>query len=238
MIFQGNRLTPKMSQAIHVSRIGTMTNRSRNIGMKIITRSLSLWPRTITRAAPMAATILLAAAVWCGQAQAQPRQVVTTCGTQTLVVGDGNNGYIDATGLQCGKATATLSGALPAGTNNIGLVDPTGTTAVAPVVSGSLENAHVLKNAAGRLYSAYAANLTGGTASNLLIFNATSAPVDGAVTPIVCVPFNSNGVASANYQGLPPASFATGITAVVSSAASCFTKTTGVTTAFISGIVQ
>lgn len=129
--------------------------------------------------------------------------------------------------------TATLQ----AGSATIGKVDITGTTTIAPIVSASLENAHVLKNAAGTLWSVYASNLTGGTASNLLILNATASPGDGAVTPLVCVPF-LGGVASANYQGIPPAAFSTGITAVVSSAASCFTKTTGVTTAFISGIIQ
>jgi len=109
---------------------------------------------------------------------------------------------------------------------------------MAPVVSAALEATHVLKATGGTLYSAYASNLTGGTAGNLLILNATSAPADGAVTPVVCVPFNSSGVASANYANVPPASFASGIVAVVSSASSCFTKTTGVETAFISGIVQ
>jgi len=108
---------------------------------------------------------------------------------------------------------------------------------MAPVVSASLEASHVLKATGGTLYSAYASNLTGGSSGNLLILNATSAPADGAVSPLVCVPF-SGGVASANYANVPPASFSTGIVAVVSSATSCFTKTTGVLTAFISGIVQ
>jgi len=112
------------------------------------------------------------------------------------------------------------------------------TYGITPVVSASLENSHILDASPGNLYSVYASNLTGGAAGNLQIFNATSAPVDGAVTPIVCVPFNSNGVALANYLNGPPAVFATGITAVISSATSCFTKTTGVLTGFISGMVK
>lgn len=114
------------------------------------------------------------------------------------------------------------------------------TAAIAPIVSTALENSHVLKGSAnGILYSVYASNLTGGAVGYLQIYNLTSAPADGAgKTPVVCVPFTSSGVASANYQGLPPAAFDTGITAVISSSTSCFTKTTGVLTGFISGIVK
>ena len=68
---------------------------------------------------------------------------------------------------------------------------------------------------------------------------ATSAPADGAVTPIDCVPLPANGNTAINYAGGgPPEVFSTGITAVVTSAATCFTKTTGVITAFIHGAVQ
>lgn len=73
-----------------------------------------------------------------------------------------------------------------------------------------------------------------------LSFNGTivgNVPADGAVTPVVCVPF-SGGVAQANYDALKPATFSTGITAVVSTATTCFTKTTGFATAFLSGLVQ
>jgi len=94
-----------------------------------------------------------------------------------------------------------------------------------------------LKASAGNAYSVYATNLTA-TSGFLLLFNATSAPVDGAVTPVACAPLSANGVASINYAPSPPGVFSTGITAVVSSAATCFTKTTGVITAFISGSVK
>lgn len=109
---------------------------------------------------------------------------------------------------------------------------------ITPVVSAGLEASHVLKNAAGSLYSVYASALTGGVTGYLLIFNATSAPADGAVTPIIAVPFTATGVASANFQGIPPAAFSTGITAVISSGTTPFTKTTGTLTGFISGLVQ
>lgn len=112
-----------------------------------------------------------------------------------------------------------------------------GSAAITPVVSASLEASHVLKASAGNVYSVYASNLTGGAAGFLVLINATSAPVDGAITPLACAPF-SGGVAQINYAGLPPAVFSTGITAVVTSATTCFTKTTGVLTAYLSGMVK
>ena len=108
---------------------------------------------------------------------------------------------------------------------------------ITPVVSAAGEASHILKATPGNVYSAYATNLTA-TSGFLLLFNAVSAPADGAVTPIACAPLSANGVASINYAPGPPGVFSTGITAVVSSAATCFTKTTGVITAFISGSVK
>jgi hypothetical protein len=132
------------------------------------------------------------------------------------------------------SASAPLPVEIPSG---FPLPVPLPLGALTPVVSGALEASHVLKASAGTLYSVYASNLTGGTAGFLEVFAAASAPADGAVTPELCVPF-SGGLASASYSGIPPAAFAAGITAVVSSSTTCFTKTTGVLTAFISGIVQ
>lgn len=107
---------------------------------------------------------------------------------------------------------------------------------IASVISASAENSHVLKNAAGNLYSVYATNLTA-SAGFLVVLNATSAPGDGAITPLDCVPLPASGNAAINYRVLPKV-YSTGITAVVTSATTCFTKTTGVITAFISGDAQ
>lgn len=109
--------------------------------------------------------------------------------------------------------------------------------AIASVVSTSAKATHVIKASAGNLYSAYAVNLTS-TPGYLLVFDATSAPVDGAVTPLDCAPLPASGYASVNYRSGPPKRFATGVVVVVSSAATCFTKTTGTITAFMSGDVQ
>lgn len=108
---------------------------------------------------------------------------------------------------------------------------------ITPVVSGSAENNHVLKGSAGNLYGVYAVNLTG-TAGFLVVLNATSSPGDGAITPLACVPLPANGIASLNFAPGPPSVYSTGITAVVTSATTCFTKTTGTITAFIGGQVS
>lgn len=105
------------------------------------------------------------------------------------------------------------------------------------VVSAAAGNNLVLKASAGNLYSAYATNLTA-TAGFLVILNAVSSPADGAITPLECAPLPANGNVSISYNPGPAARFGTGITAVVTSAATCFTKTTGVITAFIKGSVQ
>lgn len=117
------------------------------------------------------------------------------------------------------------------------VVDVIGTTPIQPVVSASLEASHVLTPAPGRLFSVYASNLTGGVTGFLQVFDLAAVPADGSVTPKVCVPF-SNGVASANYQGIPPGKFVNGIVVVISSGSDCMHKTTGVLTGFISGMVQ
>lgn len=114
---------------------------------------------------------------------------------------------------------------------------PNSAVGVTSVVSTAAENNRVLKATPGNLYSVYATNLTA-TAGFLVVLNLTASPADGAITPLECVPLPANGSASVNYNPGPPAVFSTGIVAVVTSAATCFTKTTGVITAFIRGSVQ
>ena len=132
-----------------------------------------------------------------------------------------------------------INGALAAGTGTAAVaIAPTSASAagITPVVSTAAEATRVLKASAGNLYSVYAVNLTA-TAGFLLILNTTSAPADGAVTPLDAVALPANGVASISYNSGPPAAYSTGITAVLSSAATVFTKTTGVITGFIKGAV-
>jgi hypothetical protein len=116
---------------------------------------------------------------------------------------------------------------------------PTSSSAIGqtPTVSASAVNNVVLKSSPGNLYGVYATNLTG-TAGFLVVLNAISAPGDGSITPLACVPITANGVASINFLPGPPAVYSTGIVAIVTSAATCFTKTTGTITAFIAGQVS
>lgn len=156
---------------------------------------------------------------------------VATCGAESLTAGLIYPVTQDLTGTLCtaaGGGGSSTTVILPSSSSSAG---------VTPVVSASAEATHVLKASAGNAYGAYATNLTA-TNGFLVLLNSTSAPADGAITPIACAPLSANGVASINYAPGPPGVFSTGITAVVTSAATCFTKTTGVITAFISGAVK
>lgn len=106
---------------------------------------------------------------------------------------------------------------------------------LAPVATPAAANNLVLKATPGNVFSVAAANNTA-TAGYLILLNATSSPADGAVTPLACAALPANGNASLSYN--PGAVFSVGITAVLTSAAVCTTKTTGVITGFISGMVQ
>lgn len=109
------------------------------------------------------------------------------------------------------------------------------TSANTPVVSGAAEGSKVLKSSAGNLYALTVS--VGATSGYVMIFDATSAPSDGAVTPKWCVPVSSNGTNGfvAAEWGVPWR-FATGITAVFSTTG-CFTKTVSATASFF-GAVQ
>lgn len=180
----------------------------------------------------LAAIALMAPLPAFGQAGVPNAMVVTTCGNQSYTAGTARAQTQDVTGTLC-----TVSGG-SGGADQVN-IKPNSSAAIGitPVVSGSGEASHVLKNGAGNLWSVYATNLTA-TTGFLVVINATSAPADGAITPLACVPLAGNSVASLNWAPGPPAVFSTGITAVVTSASTCFTKTTGVITAYISGAVQ
>lgn len=131
--------------------------------------------------------------------------------------------------------TSTIDQTIPGSTNGVN-INPTSaaTAGIVGVASAAAESSHVIKASNGNLWSAYAQNLTT-TAGFLVVLNATSAPVDGAITPIDCVALPASGAATISYGAGPPGIYSTGITAVVTSATTCFTKTTGVITAFIKG---
>lgn len=170
----------------------------------------------------------------------------TTWDQLTVTRGDGQatTGVLASMGVLVNGASLdrvrSINGALAAGTGTTAVaIAPTSAASggITSVVSGAAENNHVLKASAGNLYSVYATNLTA-TGGFLVILNSTTAPGDGAITPLECVPLPANGNATVNYNPGPPAVFSTGITAVLTSATTCFTKTTGTITGFIKGSIQ
>lgn len=96
--------------------------------------------------------------------------------------------------------------------------------AATPVVSAALEGSHVLKASSGCLLSGYA-TIDSTTAGWLMIFNSTTVPADGAVTPQDCIYISAApGSLGLNWAPLPPEWFSTGISIAFSSTG-CFTKT-------------
>jgi hypothetical protein len=100
---------------------------------------------------------------------------------------------------------------------------------IAPVVSTALEGSHVILASAGELYDWHVAATVDGW---VLVFDATSAPADGAVTPKIARQIGAGTTLSFEPGGGPPTHFATGI-AMVFSTTGPFTKT-GSATAFFS----
>lgn len=105
-------------------------------------------------------------------------------------------------------------------------------TPVTPSPVSAAASSLVLKSSAGSL-SSLSVTL-GATAGYVMVFNATSAPADGAVTPVYCWQVPANGSLALAWPN--PAVFSTGIIAVFSSTG-CFTKTASAT-AFIAGQTQ
>lgn len=158
----------------------------------------------------------------------------------------GVNAFITNTITVSGTVAATQSGTWtvqPGNTPNTSpwLVTNTPSSAsgaaLTPVTSAALAANTVIKASAGNLYSfEVSADATLSAAAWwIMIYNATSAPVDGGVTPLKCYAMPSGTTAfSAAFP--TPAAFSTGITIGVSTTG-CFTKTAS-THAFISGDAQ
>lgn len=109
--------------------------------------------------------------------------------------------------------------------------------ALTPVTTAALAANLVVKASAGNLYSfEVAADSTLSAAAWwIMIYNATSAPGDGAVTPLKCYAMAS-GTTSFAAAFPTPVAFSTGVTIGVSTTG-CFNKTAS-THAFISGDAQ
>lgn len=147
------------------------------------------------------------------------------------------SGNLRTTGSSAVTGTVAVSSlpALPTGANVIGLTIPTTSSNVsfgqASIQTATVAGSLVLKASAGNLYEVDA---TAAGAGFLMVFNAITAPADGTVTPVECMPLAAGGEARIT----PPIgeAFSTGMTAVFSTTG-CFTKTISAT-AFIHAQVK
>lgn len=85
---------------------------------------------------------------------------------------------------------------------------------ISTVSSTAIEASHIFKASAGNLYGMCIT--AGASAGFLMIFDAVTAPADGAVTPKDLMQVAANGTACISFGAGPPSSYATGITAVLS----------------------
>jgi hypothetical protein len=132
-------------------------------------------------------------------------------------------------GTQTSPATSPIS--------NIPLPSSAAVAGLAPTSTSALAASAVIKGSGGNLYSfEVAADSTlSGAAWWIMVFNATSLPTNGAVTPAKCYAMQS-GTTNFSAAWPTPVQFGTGVTIGVSTTG-CFTLTASVH-AFISGDAQ
>jgi hypothetical protein len=189
--------------------------------------------------------ILLALGALCAPVNAQQQMqalVVSSCGSVSYTAATYGFVTMDTTGKVCDSGGGGGGGAvtlptMPTVANGNGVVPAPSSetlaglsTSATPALASNL----AVKASAGNLYSFdIAADSTlSGAAWWLMIFNLTSAPADGAVTPAKCYSFP---LGTTNYAAAfpVPVNFSTGIVLVVSTTG-CFTKTASAH-AFLSG---
>ncbi len=102
------------------------------------------------------------------------------------------------------------------------IINPAIFQPVTPVRSSSLESSHLFKSGAGSLVDASCFATADGF---YMLFDATSAPADGAVAPLTTpIPVQAGQSVSYVFPASFPLSFATGLTGVFSTTGP-FTKT-------------
>lgn len=150
-----------------------------------------------------------------------------------------SNGTVTQQAVLSNSDSCAKPAVLAAG-SAVSINDVNGNGNIPPVVCGSAVSSCVLKNASGYFYGAYA---TCTSACWLMVFNATSAPSNGATTAgiaasnmVECIPIGAGSIGGVNYGSGPPAIYSTGITATISSTA-CSTLTLS-TVGFIHGTVR
>lgn len=157
-----------------------------------------------------------------GMADAQSlAKVLATCGSAGYSAGTTNYVTMDTTGGACGS-----SGTVTVQSNPY-------------TATGALASNLVLKSGAGTLFGFHVVGDATAIASTwyVLVFDATSLPADGAVTPAQCFPVNSGQPLLSVNEPTGGVAFTTGIVVGISSTG-CFTQTTLGAHAFISGVAR
>lgn len=207
--------------------------------------------------AAIVAALSLLAPSGIAHAQTTSAVVVAACGTPPTTYAAGQNRQVtqDTTGRVCqAPGAGTISGTVtanqgtagaaawpvkvdqttPGSTNGVNVAPSSvSTVGIAPVASTSAEACHVFKASPGNLYGVSGYIGAGGF---IMVFDATSAPGDGAVTPKVWVYVPVAGSWSLDYGDIP-AVMATGIT-VCASSTGPLTKTAYSTNTVFSGRTQ
>lgn len=155
---------------------------------------------------------------------------ITPSGTQ-----DVNLVKVGGSGIAIGQAAMAASLPVAIASNQSAVpvaISPSSSSAlgIVPVVSSALETGHVIKGTPGNLYGLNVATTTVG--GYVQIFNSTTVPVAGAVTPVKAYAVPANSALVVGFD--PPLQCATGISVAFSTATTPFTKTDS-TTAFFSG---
>lgn len=159
--------------------------------------------------------------LWLAPAHAQTSQAVTvtTCGAQSLSAGNPAPMTMDLTGKLCDTGSGGGGASV---------------TPLTPYISAALEACHVMKASAATGISFGVT--TGATAGYLMVFNSTTAPADGAVTPaVLSIQVPANATVSRSYT-INPLLLTTGFTVCFSSTGP-FTKTASAT-AMLEGTFQ
>jgi hypothetical protein len=158
----------------------------------------------------------------------------STTPTQQLKVNSDGSINVDSSGGGGGAVTLPTTPTIAAGNGVVPAPSSEALAGLSTVACSSLCANQIIKGSAGNLYSfnISADSTLSGAAWWIMIYNATSAPTDGGVTPAKCYAMPL-GTTSYSAAFPVPVAFATGIT-IGASTTGCFTKTAS-THAFISG---
>ena len=178
------------------------------------------------------ASALFVLLIYLMPAKAEDALVIEDCGTlpTQLTVGPAHKTYQDKNGNSCVKSS-------PNNPSDPGFFTLSPASGIVYSSTTSLASSKVIKDIPASLYSfqVSADSTLSGNEWWIMIFNATSEPADGAVTPVKA--YRMPASTTSYSAGFPaPIPFGTGITIVVSTTGP-FTKTASAH-AFISGDAQ